>query len=170
VDPIASAAFTTEGVSLATVRGANRLCVLVVDDDAGLRHFLRSSLRGDGFDALTASCLDDAVSLYAGVVLRVNVALIDVMMPGGDGPVVLRALRQTRPDLPVVFMSGELDHECSNDLASRLRDDRPNGLIAKPFSLTVLSSLLREVAIGAPVDHSGPPHASADSGQSASSA
>ena len=118
--------------------------VLVVDDDPGVRGFIRVSLTRAGYRVFEAQDLGDAVRLFGQVGGQVRVALLDVSMPGAGGPEVLRELRRLRPGLPAVFMSGELDHGLSNDLAARLRAEAPDGLISKPMSPAALAEALED--------------------------
>lgn len=120
--------------------------VLVVDDDPSVRGFVRVALTRAGYRVFDAENLDDATHLFREVGSEVRVALLDVSMPGAGGPEVLRELRRLRPSLPAVFMSGELDPGLSNALATRLRADAPDGLIAKPMSAAALAETL-EAAI-----------------------
>ena len=54
----------------------------------------------------------------------------DVVMPGMDGPAMVRALRQQRPDLPVLFMSGYAEEQLRKDIG--IPDMH---FIAKPVSV-----------------------------------
>lgn len=116
--------------------------VLVVDDDPAVRGLLNHVLPVLGFRAFVASNLSEAVALFDRVRPLVRIALLDVSMPGGNGPDVLRELRLLSPELPTVFMSGELDPDLRNPLAARLRAAGAAGLIAKPVRLPDLSATL----------------------------
>ncbi len=89
-----------------------------------------------------ASNLGEAVALFDRERHHVRVALLDVSMPGGNGPDLFRELRLLSPELPTVFMSGELDPDLRNPLAVRLREVGASGLIAKPVRLSDLSATL----------------------------
>jgi len=119
-------------------RAEPKPCVLVVDDDPFVCSFVRTALKGAGYRTLGASDLDSALALFESARPRVSVAVLDVSMPGGDGPELLRELRWERPSLPAIFMSGELDHELSNDLADRLRAEGATALLAKPMRVAEL--------------------------------
>lgn len=80
--------------------------VLVVDDDPGVRQFLEFALGRRGFGVLLAQDGREAVALYRADPASVDVALVDVTMPGLDGPQTLAALRDVDADLPAAFMSG----------------------------------------------------------------
>lgn len=84
---------------------ADRLAVLVVDDEEADLVGLTAILEGAGFRVRQAGSLRDAAVSY--VTEPVDVVVTDVVMPGGDGVDLIRGLRQLKPDLPVVAVSGK---------------------------------------------------------------
>jgi two-component system OmpR family response regulator len=81
--------------------GAARL--LVVDDEQTILELLAGSLRFAGFEVLTAG--SGAEALRAAAASRPDLVLLDVMMPDGDGFEVVRRLRSSGPDVPVIFLT-----------------------------------------------------------------
>jgi two-component system cell cycle sensor histidine kinase/response regulator CckA len=70
-----------------------------------------------------------------------DLLITDVVMPGMDGPQLVRALRLGRPDLPVLFVSGY-----SQVTAGSLGLDEPRtALLSKPFNQAELASAARKV-------------------------
>lgn len=82
------------------------LRVLVVDDEPVVAMTSAVALRRVGHQVVTASDGDEALALVAADPDGVDVVVTDVTMPGRSGPELVRALRELRPDLPVVLMSG----------------------------------------------------------------
>lgn len=80
--------------------------VLVVDDEPDVRLVLALLLRRSGFEVLEAADGRQASEVLAEHRDRVDVVLMDVMMPVMTGPEALPHLRGLVPDLPVVFHSG----------------------------------------------------------------
>ncbi len=79
--------------------------VLIVDDEPNIRRMVGALLGAEGYDVRDAA--DGATGLALAEVVEPDVALIDLMMPGElDGLALLAKLRERRPDLPVVMMSG----------------------------------------------------------------
>lgn len=78
--------------------------VLIVDDDDGVRQFLRDALTSEGFHVVTAP--DGATA--SGMVQRgaFDVILSDLAMPGLDGISFLRAVRERDMDVPVLLITG----------------------------------------------------------------
>ena len=81
-----------------------RPCVLVVDDEARIRAWLSVALPQNGFQVKLAAGGQEAVDFYRTNASKIALVLLDVLMPGMDGPRTLQAL-QAGPG-PV----GLLDH------------------------------------------------------------
>ncbi|HYG68305.1 MAG TPA: sigma-54 dependent transcriptional regulator, partial [Anaeromyxobacteraceae bacterium] len=78
--------------------------VLIVDDEKNIQLTLSRALLLEGYTVETAGGGREALDKIAA--LPVDVVVMDVRMPDLDGLAVLERARQTRPDLPVVIMSG----------------------------------------------------------------
>jgi DNA-binding NtrC family response regulator len=78
--------------------------VLIVDDERNIQVTLAMALKGEQLAVETASGGREALEKIAA--LPVDLVLMDVRLPDLDGLSVLRLARETRPDLPVVVMSG----------------------------------------------------------------
>jgi CheY-like chemotaxis protein len=79
--------------------------VLVVDDTAEIRHYLRRLLELHGYQVETAANGEEAVRLITEG-CSAAVVLLDMQMPGINGLETLRALRGLRPDLQIIMCSG----------------------------------------------------------------
>jgi two-component system nitrogen regulation response regulator NtrX len=82
---------------------ASKVRVLVVDDEPSVLLETAASLKRQ-YEVLTASRAEDAERMIAEQ--RVDLLLTDLRLPGKDGISLLEAVKATRPDLPVVLMSG----------------------------------------------------------------
>ncbi len=78
--------------------------VLIVDDEKNIQVTLSRALSMAGYAVETAGGGREALEKIAG--LPVDVVVMDVRMPDLDGLAVLEKARETRPELPVVIMSG----------------------------------------------------------------
>ena len=111
--------------------------MLVVDDDELLREVARTALEiVGGWDVTTAQSGTQAQDKAK--TERPDVILLDVMMPGADGPSTVAALRSepmTR-DIPVIFLTAKVPPE--ND--ARWRTLGLAGVIRKPFDPMSLSA------------------------------
>ena len=92
--------------------------VLVADDSATIRTFVRIELEGSGYDVLEAG--DGHAAVATARDHDVSVVLLDVQMPGQDGHAALAELKShpSTRDIPVVFLSGSTGDE---DLVKALR-------------------------------------------------
>jgi PAS domain S-box-containing protein len=111
--------------------------VLVVDDEAAVRHMLATQLQATGYAAVAAADGADALTLLdAGE--AVDVLITDLSMPGMDGLAVIRAAQQRRPGLPAVLLTGGF----AADGAELTLDEAASGpviLLRKPILSTELA-------------------------------
>jgi CheY-like chemotaxis protein len=119
-----------------------RLGLLVVDDDVLVRTLLDVALRRHGFAVWVAADGPEALQLYARHRHRIDLALLDVYMPGMSGPQVLRALRAVNPTLRGCLMSGARNPYTD----AELRGLGVARFFAKPFQLADLVRALARLA------------------------
>jgi PAS domain S-box-containing protein len=80
--------------------------VLLVEDDEQVREVAAEILRLHGYRVLTAATPAEAQRLAAEPAERIDVLVTDVVMPDMNGPELAERLRDLRPELQVVYMSG----------------------------------------------------------------
>lgn len=117
------------------------LSVLYVDDDEDIRTIVRMALSLDpGLNLTEAASGKEALALIAAG-LRPDVAVLDVMMPGMHGPVVMQRLHADPETaaLPVIVMTAKAR---AADLAF-YREAGAIGVIAKPFDPLQLAGQVR---------------------------
>jgi excisionase family DNA binding protein len=101
--------------------------VLVVDDDARLREFVRANLELEGYTVREAP---DAAAALAAIEDRApELVLLDVVMPGVDGWQLLQRLQERHGSIPVIMFSGQDGEGAPED--ARQRGAR--GYVGKPF-------------------------------------
>ncbi len=112
--------------------------VLLVDDDDDLRMLGQLSLRRRGWEVVVAA--DGPEALEAARRELPDAILLDVQMPGWDGPETLAALRQEPAcaAIPVVFLTAQAEAED----ARHYRQLGGSGVIGKPFAPLQLPDLL----------------------------
>ena len=117
--------------------------ILVVDDEPGIRTLLQTYLQQQGFRVWTAAHGEDALDLCCHHGDEIAVVLLDVRMPGLDGPASPGgSLREFNPALPVCFMSGDLGEYHPGDLLDR----GARYLFLKPFDLEEVGRVVRQLA------------------------
>ncbi len=77
--------------------------VLIIDDEEVLRDVLEAVLRREGFDVLLAATGEEGLALLDGE--EVDLIILDMMLPGMSGSEVLRVVKETDPDIPVVIVT-----------------------------------------------------------------
>ena len=92
--------------------------ILVVDDDRAVLALLGTALPEYGLAVLTAAGGEEAVEVYRRHREAVALVLLDVRMPGLDGPATLAALRQVDPLVRCCFMSGNTGEYAWDDLTA----------------------------------------------------
>ncbi len=108
-------------------RPALRGTVLLVEDERAVRMIVERVLRRSGLDVLAACDGIAALELFDDA--AVDVLISDVVMPGLDGVELLERMRERRPGLPVVLMSGYAEPP-----QRRALDDAGAVFLAKPFA------------------------------------
>lgn len=116
--------------------------ILLVDDEADIRHVARLALEAlGGFEI--AECSSGLSAPEAALAHKPQLILMDVMMPGRDGPETLKVLRATHglPDIPVVFMTAKVQPQ---EVAA-LRALGALDVIPKPFDPMTLAQTVRRI-------------------------
>ena len=116
--------------------------ILLVDDEPDIRKIGEMSLRAVGkLQVVQAASGAEALELAARE--RPDAILLDVMMPGMDGPTTLAQLK-ARPEtaaIPVVFMTAKAQPR----EVERLRSLGARGVIVKPFDPMALPAEVRRL-------------------------
>lgn len=120
--PVALAATPHAGLIEAR---SGRAVVLIVDDDDAVRAITADILAGLGYTVLQASGGEEALALLDNDG-TIDVLLTDVVMPGMNGPALARRVRSSRPQLPIIFISGYAEPE-------EIVGEQLGRLVRKPF-------------------------------------
>jgi len=114
--------------------------VMVVDDQDELRESISTFLQNEGYQTVSASNGEEALRLLEKHI-KVDIILLDVMMPKMNGYEALRALRMTKNSTPVIMLTAKTD-EVDKLLGLELGAD---DYITKPFSLREVVARLKAV-------------------------
>jgi len=115
--------------------------VLVVDDEASVRDMLKRALEKHGYRVLLAAEGNEALSLYERYRHEVCIILTDMLMPGLDGPGLVRALRARGVELPILGMTGVAERLAIHNLEQLALET----LLVKPFLTRDLLWALHQV-------------------------
>jgi CheY-like chemotaxis protein len=109
--------------------------VLVADDESGIREVARAVLGMHGYRVVLAEDGAQAVEVFRREGGRVGVVVLDACMPNMTGRQAFEAIRELRPDVPVLFASGFPTDELLPDESAR-----GTAFLNKPFTPTELAT------------------------------
>ncbi len=115
--------------------------VLLVEDEDAVRSFGARALKNKGYKVLEADSGEAALEVLSDGGSVVDLLITDVVMPRLDGPSLVRQVRETRPDMPVIFISGYAE----DSFRKRLGEDAGIHFLPKPFTLKDLAGKVKEV-------------------------
>ncbi len=112
--------------------------ILVVDDEEIVLRIAEPALKDHGYTVLTASNGEDAVNVVRTRGAELALVVLDLTMPvlGGDEAAI--AIRELRPDLPIVLSSGYDETRALNQFAVQV-----NGFIQKPYEVEKLLDAIK---------------------------
>jgi PAS domain S-box-containing protein len=110
--------------------------ILLAEDEAGIRAMTRTYLEGLGYRVLEAANGTEAIALAKEYRGSIDLILTDVMMPGVRGDAVVKAIRQDRPGIQAILISG---------FAEGTRIDRSLEILEKPFEFPDLARRIRKL-------------------------
>jgi DNA-binding response OmpR family regulator len=111
--------------------------ILIVEDESGISDFLERGLSREGYETAVES--EGVAGERAALDPQTDLVVLDRMLPGRDGIEVLRAVRRSRPSLPVIMLTAKTEVS-----------DRVEGLdlgatdyVTKPFAFDELLARIR---------------------------
>jgi two-component system cell cycle sensor histidine kinase/response regulator CckA len=116
--------------------------VLLVEDEPMVRSVAARALTRHGYTVVTAENGEDALAILAKNE-PVDLLISDVVMPGMDGPTMVREARLSRPDLKILFISGYAEEQLRKSI-----DIENVNFLPKPFSVTELAEAARRTVMG----------------------
>ena len=107
--------------------------VLVVEDDAAIRRGLVDALKFGGYAVHEAA--EGRAGLQMALSLAIDLALLDVVLPGIDGFELLESVRRSKPTLPVILVTarGAESDRVRNDMYVIARQLWPTQFPKKPL-------------------------------------
>ena len=128
----------------AILRGSGT--VLLVDDEDGIRLVAGRILEQLGYQVLSAASGLQALEIYRRERDRIDLVILDMLMPGMGGAATFQELKGIDPGVRVLLSSGySLDGEAQEVMAAGAR-----GFIQKPYRLAALSHKVAEILASSP--------------------
>jgi two-component system cell cycle sensor histidine kinase/response regulator CckA len=115
----------------------SRPLVLIVDDQGPLLQMMARWLGDEDYELLLASDARAALELVDRAGRRLSAAVVDVRLPGVDGPRLVRSLRQRRTSLPVLYITGYAEES--------QRQELQDPVLTKPFIPELLAQQVRDL-------------------------
>lgn len=122
----------------------NPLKLLIADDHPLFRHGLRQAIESDPALQVVAEAGDGEAALRLLLDTALDVAILDVDMPGKDGFAVVRAAREQRLRLPIVFLTMHRDERFLNAAL----DLGVQGYVLKDGAILEIIQCIKAVAAG----------------------
>ncbi|MCP9222929.1 response regulator [Erythrobacter sp. LQ02-29] len=114
--------------------------VLLVEDEDTVRLVAERALTRAGYTVTACANGEDGLAAVSRGDQSFDLVVSDVVMPGMDGPAMVRAIRAHKPRLPVLFMSGYAEGQLRSEI------DVPDmHFIAKPFNVQQISEKVGDV-------------------------
>ena len=118
-----------------------RETILLADDEANITEVIGAMIEELGYQLLTAGSGEEAIDVYRANSERIDLVIMDMIMPGLSGGAAIVAIRAENPEARIILASGySLDGE-AQEILSRGGNV---SFIQKPFELTDLSQKIRE--------------------------
>lgn len=120
-------------------RGGNET-ILIVEDNGELRRLLRARLEKLGYAVLDAASAAEAVELSNGRKDRVDLLVVDMVLPDSTGTELAQRLREGRPGLPALHISGYLENRAAVGIPESGAE-----FLSKPFTLAAFGDRVRSI-------------------------
>jgi two-component system cell cycle sensor histidine kinase/response regulator CckA len=119
---------------------AGRGRILLVEDEDGVRGIAAQLLSSFGYQVLEAADGEKALEIIKDNQGQIDLLISDVVMPGMDGPALLKEARPYLRHARVMFISGYAER----DLARTLEEERSISFLPKPFTLRQLAERVKQ--------------------------
>lgn len=121
--------------------------VLVVDDEKSLQDLVRATLESRRFKVMTAFDGHEAISIYEKNRNKIDVVLLDMLMPNMNGLVTIPALKRINPNVKIIGMSGSMLENLPKEMAELVKE---LPFLQKPFDSEDMVMLVNNEIYGAP--------------------
>ncbi len=106
--------------------------ILIAEDDDDLRNLMRDVLERSGYAVLDGGSASEAAEISQGLKGHIDLLVADMALPDSSGKELADCLRESRPGLPVLYVSGCAEHTVGD-------------ILAKPFAADELERSVRAI-------------------------
>ncbi len=115
--------------------------ILLIDDEQNILQMLQEGLSSLGYNVTSADSGEKALQSFRALSEQINVAILDLQLPGMSGKAILKGLKAMKPDLKIIISTGYDRATGMGEISPYI----PEGFIQKPYKLSVLQETLREI-------------------------
>ncbi len=115
--------------------------ILLVEDEDAVRLFASRALKNKGYNVLEANSGEQALEVVENHGQEIDLLISDVVMPNMDGPTLVKAIREQRYNMKIIFISGYAEDAFRKNLGK----DAEFNFLPKPFSLKQLAEKVKDV-------------------------
>ena len=112
----------------------NNIKILIADDESRIRTLIHDFLSKSGYEVIEAKDGEEALEKYTNDKNQISLLILDVMMPKKDGWTVLKQIRKTNKEIPILMLTAKSEEQ-DELLGFELGVDE---YITKPFSPKIL--------------------------------
>jgi CheY-like chemotaxis protein len=112
--------------------------ILLIDDDKDVLNLMKDILETHGYTVMPVNNSLTAIDIFKNHAIRIQLVITDIVMPLMEGNELIKVLKDIKPDIKIVVVSGYSDEKVNKD---RLID----AFVRKPFEGTELLSTVRRI-------------------------
>jgi len=135
--PLTAAPLNEGTENIDTIQATNNETILVIEDEKIISATLSQLLTSLGYKVIIAKNGELGVRKFLDNINRVSLVISDVVMPVMDGHTAIAEIRNAKPLLPVIFITGY-------DSIKQLTHDKLTTTVTKPFKIAELSHLIHD--------------------------
>jgi signal transduction histidine kinase/ActR/RegA family two-component response regulator len=114
--------------------------VLIVDDDEELLQSVQDALSSRGYKTIPVSSSTNALSIFQKIPQEITLVITDIAMPQMDGKELIRKIKEIKPEIKIIAMSGHEKYIADKDGIREI-----DGFMKKPFESTYLLAVVRRI-------------------------
>jgi CheY-like chemotaxis protein len=145
--PIVESAVEEEALTIQLPLLGGTETILVAEDEEALRNLARDILEGLDYTVLLAKNGEEAVNIHKANRERIDMLLLDVVMPGMGGIEAYKRIREQDGDVPLIFMTGYCAATVQNQFVkpNEFMEELGAMVLQKPYNVEGLGRKVREV-------------------------
>ncbi len=125
---------------LSDTDGEEKILIMVVDDEEVIRNMVKDFLSDKGYEIILASNGPEALDKFRQNEGKVDLVLLDLVLPEKNGMEILEDLRQINPRVKAILTSGY-----NQNITENILDKDLTSFLQKPFRIATLIQKIKEL-------------------------